>query len=128
MAESKVSYMHQHVVTNVSTFSICIYTCTCAGDSVGIDDHEKGLSYCTLEFFVQHPNKADGPSDFLYETCKRKDTITASVEVLELQNTSLYPLLRQKLTKPCKADSCNIKSYSAGLLVAMSSTLLFNMP
>jgi len=61
--------MHQHVVTNVSTFSVCIYTCTCAGDSVGIDDHEKGLAYCTLEFFVQHPYKADGPSDFLYETC-----------------------------------------------------------
>jgi len=69
LAESKASYMHQHVVTNVSTFSVCIYTCTCAGDSVGIDDHEKGLAYCTLEFFVQHPYKADGPSDFLYETC-----------------------------------------------------------
>ena len=84
LAESKASYMHQHVVTNVSTFSVCIYTCTCAGDSVGIDDHEKGLAYCTLEFFVQHPYKADGPSDFLYETCKRKYKITTLVDMIAL--------------------------------------------
>lgn len=41
--------MHQHVLTNVSIFSVCIYTCTFAGDSRGIDDHEKGLAYCTSE-------------------------------------------------------------------------------
>lgn len=60
--------MHQRVLTNASIFSVCIYTCTFAGDSRGIDHHEKGLAYCTSELFVQHPYRADGPSDFLFET------------------------------------------------------------